>query len=465
MLVLAASSLTGPLSTVVERWEETHDARIDVSFGGSSKLASQIQEGVGADVFLSANRKWVEHLDGRNLLASQTRKRLLSNKLVWVVPVVRSDVPKSLEQVIREPPENLALAGPSVPAGMYARQALGKAGHWESLAPHAVSAENVKRALQWVAMGEASAGVVYQTDAVANEDVAIAFEIPQQLQPTIIYEGAVLRDAGQPDAARAFLEYLTEPEARRVFREAGFSPPKAAAPNPNRAASEPKSGVDEASAIALSLKVGLACVLGGLLPAILLGWLLARREFFGKSIVATLLLAPIALPPVVTGFILLRMLGRSGWLGPALATIGLDVPFTTLGAAIAAFVVSFPLFLLTARSAFSIVDRRYEEVSMTLGYSRPSTFWRITIPLALPGLAAGALLAFARAIGEFGATAVLAGNVPGETQTIPLAIYTMLESPSGHGAIWTLVGFSLVLALAAVVGFEHFNRRQERKVN
>jgi len=208
----------------------------------------------------------------------------------------------------------------------------------------------------------------------------------------------------------------------------------------------------------------LAATLAGFLPAVWLGWILARREFFGKSVVATLALVPLVLPPVVTGFLLLSLLGNQGLLGGWLARIGLPVPFTILGATLAALVVGLPLYVVSVRNAFQTVDPAYEEVSWTLGRRPRPTFLRITFPLALPGIAAGAVLAFARALGEFGATVVLAGNIEGSTRTIALAVYTLLESPEGRDAIWVLVGASVLLSLLALLGYEALSRRQRAQM-
>lgn len=217
---------------------------------------------------------------------------------------------------------------------------------------------------------------------------------------------------------------------------------------------------DAASAILLSLEVGLWCAALGFPVAVALGWVLARRRFVGRTALLTLLLVPLVLPPVVTGYLLLRLLGRGG---PA-AALGLQIPFTLAGAVVAAFVVGLPLYVMAARHAFEAVDPRYEEVSWTLGVPPWRTFRRITFPLAAPGIAAGAVLAFARALGEFGATAVLAGNVAGETRTIALAVYTLLESPGGEVGIAVLTWSSIAISLAAIAGYEQFNRWQRRRL-
>ena len=214
------------------------------------------------------------------------------------------------------------------------------------------------------------------------------------------------------------------------------------------------------SAIRLSLQVGLWCTVLGFPVAVGVGWVLARKRFVGRTLLITLLMVPLVLPPVVTGYVLLRVLGRDG---PA-AALGLEIPFTLAGAVVAAFVVGLPLYVLAARHAFEAVDPRYEEVAWTLGVPPWRTFLRVTFPLAAPGIVAGAVLAFARALGEFGATAVLAGNIEGETRTIALAVYTLLETPGADEGIAVLVWSSIGISLAAIAGYEAFNRWQRRRL-
>ncbi|MCB9616981.1 MAG: molybdate ABC transporter permease subunit, partial [Sandaracinus sp.] len=211
--------------------------------------------------------------------------------------------------------------------------------------------------------------------------------------------------------------------------------------------------VDVTDAILISLRAALFGTSLAAPVALGLGHLLARRTFPGRSLLAAALFVPLVLPPVVTGYLLLALFGRGGPLG------FLDVPFHFAACVVAAFFVSLPLFVLSARQAFEAVDPRYEEVAATLGSPRAATFRRVTLPLALPGLAAGATLAFARALGEFGATVVLAGNLEGETRTLSLAVYALLETPDGDDAARTLVLASLALSTLSVVLYEVFRRR------
>ena len=218
------------------------------------------------------------------------------------------------------------------------------------------------------------------------------------------------------------------------------------------------------SAVWLSLQVAIWCTVLGLPIALAAGWVLARGHFRGKSLLSTVLLAPVVLPPVVTGFLLLRVFGANSLLGQGLAALGLAVPFSLAGAVLAALVVGLPFFIMGARSAFEAVDRRLEELSLVAGHDRRATFLQVTLPLAAPGIGAGAVLAFARSLGEFGATAVLAGNMEGETRTIALAVYTLLEFPEGEAHIYSLVWISLGLSFAALLGYEALNRWQRQRL-
>jgi molybdate transport system permease protein len=221
---------------------------------------------------------------------------------------------------------------------------------------------------------------------------------------------------------------------------------------------------DPLSAIRLSLWVGLWCVLLGLPIAVPVGWLLARRTFPGKALLSTLVLAPIVVPPVVTGLALLRFFGRSSALGPVLGWFGVEVSFSLAGAVLAALIVGLPFFVLSARGAFEAVDPAYEEVAHTMGLRPWQTFVRVTLPLALPGIGAGAVLGFARALGEFGATTVISGNMEGKTRTIALALYTLLDAPGGDRSMNVLLGASLGLSFVALLGYEALTRWQKRRL-
>lgn len=212
--------------------------------------------------------------------------------------------------------------------------------------------------------------------------------------------------------------------------------------------------IDPYSALKISSIVGIFCVILGFPFALFFGWVLARKDFWGKSFINLLIFLPLSLPPVVTGLLLLKLLGRDSYLGSFFAEVGLPLTFSLTGATIAAFTVGFPLYVMMIRSAFEAVDRRYEEVAQTLGLSPIKVFFKISLPLALPGVLAGAVLTFARAMGEFGATSIISGNIEGETRTLAMAIYTLLEAPNGEEASRLLVGFSILLSLLSLISYE-----------
>jgi molybdate transport system permease protein len=469
ILVLAAASLSDVLPMVAQAWEAGGGIPVRFSFGATSRLAPQTVRGAPADLFFSADGQWMDWVEARGGVAEGTRVALLRNRLVVVVPSGSSFHPGSASELTVPSLEHLALAGENVPAGRYARSALEAEGVWGALEPRIVRAGNVRRALEWVALGEVDAAVVYATDATVEGRVRMGFSFPAEAHLPIVYPAAVLDGAPFAKAAGEFLEFCGGPEAAGIFREAGFEPAPMGL-QPPAASLLPVAGTTQAphpdpwSAIRLSFMVALAATLAGFVPAVCLGWVLARKEFPGKSILATVALAPLVLPPVVTGFLLLSLLGSQGPLGRWLAHVGVPVPFTLLGATLAALTVGLPLYIVSVRNAFQTVDPTLEEVSLTLGRKPFPTFLRVTFPLALPGIAAGSVLAFARALGEFGATVVLAGNMEGSTRTIALAVYTLLESPQGREAIWVLVGASVALSLLALLGYEVLSRRQRSQM-
>ena len=221
---------------------------------------------------------------------------------------------------------------------------------------------------------------------------------------------------------------------------------------------------EEWIAIWLSLKVAAWAALLTLLPAVLTGWVLARRQFRGKILVESLIHAPLVIPPVVTGYLLLLVFGRNGCIGHWLyAWFGIRFVFNWHGAVLASAVVAFPLAVRSIRLAISMVDQRLEEAAATLGFSPLRVVTHITLPLAWPGILSGGLLAFSRSLGEFGATITFVGNIEGVTQTLPLAIYSALQVPGGeHQALRLVIG-SLILCSASLILSELLIRRAQNK--
>ena len=214
--------------------------------------------------------------------------------------------------------------------------------------------------------------------------------------------------------------------------------------------------------VALTLKVGIVATLATLPVAFALAWVLARRRFPGIVLLDAAVHLPLVLPPVVTGWLLLLAFAPQGPAGQVLAWFGTTVLFRWTGAAIAAGVMALPLMVRAIRLSIEAVDRRLEGAARTLGAGRWRTFRTITLPLSLPGVLAGAVLGFARGVGEFGATITFVSNVPGQTRTLPLAIYGALQLPDGDALVWRLAAVSVALSLAALVGSELLARRMGR---
>jgi len=222
-------------------------------------------------------------------------------------------------------------------------------------------------------------------------------------------------------------------------------------------------GPDEWTAILLSLKVGAIATAASLPPAIAIAWLLARREFWGKSLLDGFVHLPLVLPPVVTGYALLVLFGRRGVFGAFLADhLGLVFSFRWTGAALAAGVMGFPLMVRAVRLSIEAIDVRIEQAAATLGAPPLWIFATVTLPLAARGIAAGAVLAFAKALGEFGATITFAAAIPGETLTLPTAIYQAVQQPGGEGRALTLCAMATAIAVLAVVASNALSRAVER---
>jgi molybdate transport system permease protein len=221
---------------------------------------------------------------------------------------------------------------------------------------------------------------------------------------------------------------------------------------------------DELTAIKLSLRVGTCAMLGSLPIGLAVAMLLARGRFWGRSLLNVAVYLPLVLPPVVTGYVLLILFGRRGLLGAPLADLGIVFAFRWTGAALAAAVMGFPLMVRAMRLSIDAVDRRLEDAAATLGANRVWVWLTVTLPLILPGVVAGMILSFARALGEFGATITFVSNVPGETQTLPTAIYTFLQVPGGEAGALRLTLVSVAISVAALFASEVIAQRAGRRV-
>lgn len=221
----------------------------------------------------------------------------------------------------------------------------------------------------------------------------------------------------------------------------------------------------EIEALLLSLRVGVVSVVASLPAALACAWLLGRRDFVGKSLFDGIVHLPLVLPPVAVGFTLLVLFGRNGVAGAWLYQhLGFTFAFNWKGAALASAVMAFPLMVRAMRLSLEAVDQKLEAAARSLGAGRWRVAGTITLPLMAPGILTGAILAFARSVGEFGATITFVSNIPGETRTLPIALYALTQVPGGDEAAWRLAILSVLLALAALIGSEMLARRLNRRV-
>jgi len=464
VLILTAASTRDAVQEIAADFTRQTGVAVQVSPEDSGKLATQIVHGAPADLFLSANEKWADYVRDQGLALEM--KPLLGNNLVLIVPrgnPARVHVPEDLTGAAVK---RVALAGPTVPAGIYARQALTNLKLLPELEKQnkIATGENVRVTLTYVERGEAEAGIVYGSDARLTDRVEVVYTFAASTHGPIVYPLVLLKAADKNAAARRFYDYLQGPFAARVFEHYGFAQPDSrttAVADHARAANRQwflTSG--EWSAVWLSLLVSVTATAVSLPFGVALGCLLARRQFAGKGVVETVLSLPLVLPPVVTGYLLLVAFGRQGWVGQHLEDwFGVSLVFTWEGAALASAVMAFPLMVRAIRLAFAGVDVRLEQASRTLGVGPLRTFFRVSLPLARRGVIAGTVLAFARSMGEFGATVMIAGNIPGETQTIPLYIYSQLNEPGGMAGSARLVVVSILIAATALIASEFLERR------
>jgi molybdate transport system permease protein len=222
---------------------------------------------------------------------------------------------------------------------------------------------------------------------------------------------------------------------------------------------------EEWDAVRLSLKVATVAMVASLPFALAVAWLLARRDFWGKSLLNGIVHLPLVMPPVVTGYLLLLSFGTKGPIGAFLAQFGIVFSFRWTGAALACAVMGFPLMVRAMRLSLEAVDRKLEAAAATLGASAAWVFLTVTLPLTLPGIIAGMILCFAKAMGEFGATITFVSNIPGETQTLPSAIYSFTQVPGGDPEALRLTAISIAVSLAALMASEVLARRAGQRIS
>lgn len=470
--VYAAASLSEALTAAAALYQKEGGGPLRLVFGASSALARQIETGAPADIFISANPAWMAHLAGLGRIEPGQVRPLTRNRLVLVVPAGRSlalDLgdPGGLAAALSQGP--LAIAEPAhVPAGIYAKQALTALGVWPRLAAAVVPAKDARAALALVERGEAPAGVIYASDARGSRRVRVAAVFPETLHDPILYPMAAIGGRQNADVA-GVLAFLASAKTRRLLEDHGFGGghggiPQAAMGGGGAHLFSSPSPL-EREALLLSLKVAGVSTLATLPLALWLAWLLARRGFWGHGLVDGAVHLPLILPPVVVGYLLLVAFGRQGVLGaPLFDWFGVSLAFTWKGAALASAVMALPLVVRAMRQSLDAVDRRLEQAARTLGAGPARVFATITLPLMAPGIVSGAILGFARSLGEFGATITFVSSIPGQTRTLPLALYTAVQSPGGEAPALRLLVLSVIAAMAALAASEIIARRVAKRL-
>lgn len=464
--VFAAASTTPVMTELAELYRQQTGVELKLNFASSGTLARQIEAGAPADVFISANPKWMDYLQSVAIVRNASRVDLLANRLVLIAP-------KGQAPAVEASPDfnlaaafegRLAVGDPAhVPAGAYAMEALGSLGWRAGLEQRLAPTADVRAALRMVGRGETALGIVYATDAASSTGVDVVAVFPETAHRPIRYPAAVTTRA-RP-GSDALLKWLAGEHAGAVCKRYGFSAlrPDVTASPP--VTDEPSAAGHIGQAVALSAKVAGWTVVILIGPGILLGWLLARRDFRGKSIVSGLVHMPLVVPPIATGYVLLVVFGVNGVVGGWLyETFGLRLAFTWRAAVLASSIVALPLMVRGVRLAMEQVDRRLEQTARSCGASRLGAFVTVTLPLAAPGIIGGCLLAFARSLGEFGATITFAGNIGGETRTLSLAAFSLMQTPAGDAAAMHLVGISVAVSLAAVAVSEVLTARARRRL-
>ena len=454
IVVFAAASLRDALDAAVAAYDP---GGVTVSYAGSSALAKQIEAGAPAELFISADDDWMDYLAGRGRIDAASRVALLGNDLVLVAaPSFAGDLAIApgfpLAAALGDGRLSVA-ATEAVPAGRYAKAALQSLGVWDSVAGRLAESDNVRTALQFVSRGEAPLGIVYATDARVAPDVRVLGTFPEDSHPPIRYPAALM--PGASPGARAL------PRLPRLCpRPAGLRGRGVPGPGAGRVMFTPA----EAEAIRLSLWVAGVATLVALPISVIVALVLARGRFPGRLLLDAVVHLPLVLPPVVTGYLLLVGFGRNGPFGTFFESVfGLTFAFRWTGAALAAGIMGFPLLVRAVRLSVEAVDRRLEEAAGSLGAHPLVVFATVTLPLIVPGLVSGAVLIFAKALGEFGATITFVSNIPGQTQTLPTAIYSALQVPGGEPGALRLSLVAIAISLAALAASELMARRMRAR--
>ena len=462
VVVFAASSMKDALDNIASDFEtDNPDINIVLSYASSGVLARQIANDAPADIFVSASADWMNYLVAQDQFKDNEIKTLATNELVVVASETLSQN-QDWSQVLAR--GRFAMGDPShVPAGIYAKQALDRLSQWNKISKNAVFTENIRVALGIVERGEVKAGILYKSDAQLSDTLQIIHAFSSNDHDQISYPAAQLNKLN--NASGLFYDFLFTAGAQSVLNAYGFNKAHAATNSDSSIELNAKASPSALwPIILLSLQVALVAMLFAVPIAYGVAFLLARYDFTGKALLQALVMTPLVMPPVVTGYLLLLVFGNKGEIGQLLSSIGIEFAFKWTGAALAAGLMAFPLLVRPMRLSIEAIDQGIIEAAKTLGAGRWTRFRTVYLPLSLPGILAGAVLGFAKSLGEFGATITFVSNIPDETQTISLAIYSFLQSPNGDSAALTLMIISIAIALGAVLLSEIVSSHLNRKV-
>lgn len=378
---------------------------------------------------MAASPEWMNYLQ-KHQLTSGSEYRFAGNSLGILGHVTTAQITN-----LSEPASvgRLAMADPlHVPAGIYGKKAFECAGVWNILEPVVIPTLDARAALTSVVSGAAEVAMAYGSDATLDPGLNVLFPLLSSCTPKIDYMIAEIQGTDHPEAA-AFVLFTTDSLQLDLSTE------------------EMDPFGQEWSLIILSARIATVAIATRTIPGILTVWYLARRRSPLAFVVENLVQPPLALPPVVTGLLLLIILDPRGSIGGFLNEyFGIELAFTSMGAAIAAGVMAFPLLIQTFRLAFEQIDPEWGEAVLVYGGGRWAVFRWVTFPLALKGILAGIILGFARDVGEFGTTIVFAGNIPGRTQTVPLAVFTRLGQVGTEASLIRLVLISIALSVISL---------------
>ena len=462
--VYAAAGTTVAVRQIADLYEQQTGCKVVTNFASSSTLARQIAAGAEFDVYISANVKWMDFVQENKLIDIDSRSDLLTERLVLITAkdsTVGNDL--SIPERLIQTDGLISIGDPGhVPVGIYTKQALQNMGCWDVIAERTIPAVSVRAAQQNVETGQCELGIVYRAGAIQSDKLCILTEIDPSLHDPIRF---IMATAAASQTGTAFIHYLKTSAAEQIFASTGYT--TTCRPTSTTHTSGTSSGVsaytvDEWQAFLISLKVAATCTLVVAAPGIALGYWLAGKPFRGQSLINALVCVPMVIPPVVTGYLALMLLGKNSVIGHWLDnTFGVSLAFSWFGAVTVSAIMGFPLLVRSVKTAVEMIDHRYRHAANTLGAGPVRAFFTITLPLAGPGILAGLILAFARSLGEFGATATFAGNIPGKTQTLSLAIYNFTQIPGAESAAMRLVALSVLLSLAAMLGSELLSHKMK----